>query len=47
VDAEAYNREQFPKIRERMEDALATAPIVETYEVDISTAHRVTAGKAA
>jgi heme-degrading monooxygenase HmoA len=46
-DAEAYHREQFPKIRERLEDALATAPIVETYDVDISTAHRITAGKAA
>src|SRR5208337_4656258 len=46
-EAEAYHREQFPKIRERLEDALATAPIVEPYEVDISTAHRVTEGKAA
>ncbi len=46
-DAERYNRDQFPKIREMMQDFLASAPVVETYDVDMSTTHRITAGKAA
>jgi heme-degrading monooxygenase HmoA len=46
-DAERYNRDQFPKIRDMMQDVLASPPAVETYDVDTSTTHRITSGKAA
>ena len=46
-DAEHYNRDQFPKIREIMQDVLTSPPVVETYDVDTSSVHRIKAGKAA
>ncbi len=46
-EAERYHRDQFPKIREMMQDGLTGAPQVETCDVEISTTHRITAGKAA
>jgi heme-degrading monooxygenase HmoA len=47
-DAEAWHREQFPRVRQQiMQDVLASEPVLQTYDVDISTAHRITAGKAA
>lgn len=46
-DAERYDRDEFPKIREMMRDLLAGTPVVETYDVDTSTPHRITSGKAA
>jgi quinol monooxygenase YgiN len=46
-DAEHYNHNQFPKIRDMMQDVLASPPVVETYDVDTSTPHRITSGKAA
>jgi heme-degrading monooxygenase HmoA len=48
VDAERFHREQFQNIRDTvMQDVLATAPEVQTYDVDISTTHHIMAGKAA
>jgi heme-degrading monooxygenase HmoA len=41
-DAERYNRDQFPKIREMMQDVLASPPAVETYDVDTYATHRIT-----
>lgn len=46
-DAERYNRDQFPKIREMVQDVLTGTPAVETYDVDMSTTHHIIAGKAA
>jgi heme-degrading monooxygenase HmoA len=46
-DAERYNRDQYPKIREMIQDVLASEPVVETYDVHLSTSHRIVAGKAA
>jgi heme-degrading monooxygenase HmoA len=46
-DAERYHRDQFQKIREIMQDVLATAPVVDTYDVETSMSHRISAGKAA
>ena len=45
--AERYNREQFPKIQEIVLALLETAPKVQTFNVDTSTTHNITTGKAA
>jgi heme-degrading monooxygenase HmoA len=45
--AERYNREQFPKIQEMIQGLLDTAPKVQTFNVDTSTMHKITKGKAA
>jgi len=45
--AERYNREQFPKVREIVQELLETAPKVQTFTVDTSTTHKITKGKAA
>ena len=46
-DAERYNREQYPTINELIQNHIATAPKVQTFTVDLSTTHRIAAGKAA
>jgi quinol monooxygenase YgiN len=47
ADAERYHREQFPKIHDMLEPLLETEPAIRTFEVNSSTTHRITAGKAA
>jgi heme-degrading monooxygenase HmoA len=46
-DAGRYNLELYPRIRDSVQDGLASTPVVETYDVDTSTAHRIAAGKIA
>jgi quinol monooxygenase YgiN len=46
-DAERYHREQFSKIQEMIRHLLEADPVIRTYNVDSSTIHRITAGKAA
>jgi heme-degrading monooxygenase HmoA len=46
-DAERYQREQYPAIHEMMRHLLEAEPVVRTFNVDSSTTHRITAGKAA
>jgi heme-degrading monooxygenase HmoA len=40
-DAERYHREQFPKIAETIRNLVASDPEVHTYDVALSTRHRV------
>jgi len=46
-DAERYNREQYPAVNELIQSHIASAPKVQTFTVDLSTTHRIAAGKAA
>jgi heme-degrading monooxygenase HmoA len=46
-DAERYIKEQYPKVLEVFRPVLETAPRVQTFNVDISTTHKIAAGKAA
>lgn len=46
-DAERYNREQYPSVNELTKNHVACAPKVQTFTVDLSTTHRISAGKAA
>jgi heme-degrading monooxygenase HmoA len=46
-DAERYQREQYPAIHEMVRHLLEAEPVVRTFNVDISTTHRIAAGKAA
>jgi heme-degrading monooxygenase HmoA len=46
-DAERYNREQYPTIKEMMRHLLEGDPVIRTFNVESSTTHRITAGKAA
>jgi len=46
-DAERYAREQFPAIQQLLHPYLETEPVIRTFDVDTSTTHRITAGKAA
>jgi len=46
-DAERYHQEQFPKINEMLTNLLEGPPVIHTFNVDSSTIHRITAGKAA
>jgi heme-degrading monooxygenase HmoA len=46
-DAERYNREQYPTVNELIKNQVAAAPKVQTFTVNLSTAHRIAAGKAA
>ena len=45
-DAERYQREQFPKIVETVRKLCASDPLVQTYDVALSTSHQI-ASKAA
>ncbi|HMK31283.1 MAG TPA: antibiotic biosynthesis monooxygenase [Terriglobales bacterium] len=46
-DAERYHREQYPAIGEVIRPLLESTPVVATFNVDTSTAHKIAAGKAA
>lgn len=46
-DAQRYEREQFDTVQKTVQHLLETAPVVRTFDVHTSTAHRVAAGKAA
>jgi heme-degrading monooxygenase HmoA len=46
-DAERYNREQYPTVNELIQNQVIATPKVETFTVDLSTTHRIAAGKAA
>ena len=46
-DAERYHREQYPAIHEMMRHLVEGEPVIRTFNVDSSTTHRITAGKAA
>jgi heme-degrading monooxygenase HmoA len=46
-DAEQYHREQYRKVRETLQHLLEFEPVIRTYEVHTSTAHRIAVGKAA
>lgn len=46
-DAERYHRENYNRIVEMIKPYLKKDPKVETFNVDISTSHRIAAGKAA
>jgi heme-degrading monooxygenase HmoA len=46
-DAERYHREQYPAIQAMMRHLLEGEPVIRTFNVDSSTTHRITAGKAA
>jgi heme-degrading monooxygenase HmoA len=46
-DAERYHREQYPRVSELLKHLLEAEPVIRTFEVHTSTAHRIAAGKAA
>ncbi len=46
-DAEKYNSEAYPKVIEIIGNLVQGPPKVQTFDVDYSTPHRITAGKAA
>jgi heme-degrading monooxygenase HmoA len=46
-DAQRYEREQFDTVQKTVQHLLETAPVVRTFEVHTSTAHKVAADKAA
>jgi len=46
-DAERYHRAQYPQIHEMLKHLLETEPVIRTFDVHISTTHRIAAGKAA
>jgi len=46
-DANRYSREQYPKVNEILRPMLETSPNVQTFNVDISTTHKIAMGKAA
>ena len=46
-DAERYQREQFSRIAEMLRPLCEGEPVVSTYDVNTSTAHHITSGKAA
>ena len=46
-DAQRYEREQFDTVQKTVQHLLETAPVVRTFDVHSSTAHRVTADRAA
>ena len=46
-DAEEYQREQYQKIHDTLRHLLQTEPDIRTFDVHTSTAHRVTADRAA
>lgn len=46
-DAQRYEREQFDTVKKSVQHLMETAPVVRTFDVHNSTAHKVTAEKAA
>jgi hypothetical protein len=47
ADAEKYNREGFPKVNDLIRSLIEGIPRVETFDLDQSTVHNITAGRAA
>ena len=45
--ADAYNRDQYSVVRETMSNLIEGTPQVRTFEVEQSTLHKISAGKAA
>jgi heme-degrading monooxygenase HmoA len=46
-DAQRYEREQFDTVQKTVQHLLEPAPVVQTFDVHTSTAHRVATEKAA
>jgi len=46
-DAQRYEREQFDTVQKTVQHLLETAPVVQTFDVHTSTAHRIAADRAA
>jgi heme-degrading monooxygenase HmoA len=46
-DAERYQREQYPAIHEMVRHLLEADPVIRTFDVHTSTAHKLAAQKAA
>jgi heme-degrading monooxygenase HmoA len=46
-DAERYHREQFKNVHETFRNLLETEPMIRTFDVHTSIAHKIAAGKAA
>ena len=46
-DAERYHREQYPAIHEMVRHLLEAEPVIQTFNVDSSTTHKIATGKAA
>ena len=46
-DAEEYHREHYQKVHEMVRHLLEGEPMIRTFDVHISTTHRIAAGKAA
>ena len=47
ADAERYHSEQYPKVTEILTPLLELQPRIQTYDVDTSTTHHISKGKAA
>jgi heme-degrading monooxygenase HmoA len=47
ADATRYNTEQYPMITDMLGSLLETTPTVQTFNVDLSTTHKISKGKAA
>jgi len=47
ADAQRYEREQFDTVQKTVQNLLETAPVVRTFDVHTSTAHKIAAEKAA
>ncbi len=47
ADANRYNAETYPSITDMVGSVLETTPTVETFNVDLSTTHKISKGKAA
>jgi heme-degrading monooxygenase HmoA len=46
-DAERYQREQYPTVHQMIRHLLETEPLVRTFNVDVSTMHKIVAAEAA
>jgi heme-degrading monooxygenase HmoA len=46
-DAERYQREQYPAVHQMIRHLLETEPLVRTFNVDVSTMHKIAAAEAA
>lgn len=46
-DAEQYHRAEYPKVQEILRPLLDAEPVIRTFDVDISTTHKISASRAA
>jgi heme-degrading monooxygenase HmoA len=46
-DAEQYQREQYPAVHQMIRHLLETEPVIRTFNVDVSTMHKIAAAEAA